>query len=65
MLVTKIAVTVGILAILVPFVVALFHEDFKLRNFDAYDWFEWTIMAGAFIAAASLVLALLAFVWGL
>ena len=64
MLVTKIAVTVGILALLAPFVAAPFHEDFKLRNFDAYDWFEWTIMAGALIASASLAAALLAFVWG-
>jgi hypothetical protein len=64
MIVTKIAVTVGILALLAPFVAAPFHEDFKLRNFDAYDWFEWTIMAGALIASASLAAALLAFVWG-
>jgi hypothetical protein len=64
MIVTKIALTVGILAILAPFVAAPFHEDFKPTKFDTFGWFDWTIIVGAFVGAISLVLALLAFIWG-
>jgi hypothetical protein len=65
MIITKIALTVGILALLAPFAAAPFHEDFKPTKFDTFGWFDWTIIGGAFIGAISLVLALLAFIWGL
>jgi len=65
MIITKIALTVGILAILAPFVAAPFDAEFRLSNFSKFDWFDWTIIGGALVAAVSLVLALLAFIWGL
>jgi hypothetical protein len=64
MIVMKIALTVGILAFLAPFVAAPFDAEFRLSNFSKFDWFDWTIIGGAFVGAGSLVLALLAFIWG-
>lgn len=66
MIVTKIALTIGIICVLVPLVVAPFDEDFRPRpRWKTFRWFDWTIIGCATVGAFSLVIALLAFVWGL
>jgi hypothetical protein len=65
MIVTKIALTVGILALLAPLIAAPFDDEFKPRGLAGMGWFDLTIIGCALVGGLSLVIALLAFIWGL
>lgn len=65
MIVTKIALTLGIICILVPFVVAPFDDDFKPNHNKTFRTLDWAVIYSAAFGAFCLVIALLAFIWGL